>query len=235
MDWFLLLPLVVLGLLILFVIAQEEDSTAKKAESTQKNDLIFYNLLRQRIKSSLENNNLITYKDLESIFLSVEKDFLKTVVEQQQKSDGSFQDLLNRRTRSFEIPSYSSFQYLEMCKGILGEFVSNGELCSEQLDLLKDIINEKSIEFPYLNLPDSEKNILIDLKKFTFLNDNESINRKIDELHILLNEKNLQIKRGEKVKSWSFMLTLFGLVIAIIPGMVLVFRFLMALYRLLGQ
>lgn len=102
----------------------------------------------------------------------------------------------------------------------------NGEV-GKELDSNKILtIKQKITEFintnektsPFSDLPDTERNILNDINSYNKSNDNESINRKLNELSSVIVTRYEQQKKIENLNKWSIPLAVIGLMLTIFFG-----------------
>lgn len=105
---------------------------------------------------------------------------------------------------------------------------NDGDGNTEQTLLLKtkidEFIRENEKTSPFAELPTSERNLLTDILGFLEKNDNVSIQRKVSELSNLIQIRNEQIYKLEKLNKWSMPLAVIGLILTIIFGVLSFFK-----------
>lgn len=83
---------------------------------------------------------------------------------------------------------------------------------------ITEFINTNEITSPFSDLPDTERNILNDINSYNKSNDNESINRKLNELSGVIVTRYEQQKKIENLNKWSIPLAIVGLMLTILFG-----------------
>ncbi|WP_278352424.1 hypothetical protein [Chryseobacterium gleum] len=83
---------------------------------------------------------------------------------------------------------------------------------------ITNFININETSAPFSDLPDTESNILNDIFTYNKGGDNESVNRKINELSSVIITRYEQQKKIEAMNRWSIPLAIIGLILTIIFG-----------------
>jgi len=96
----------------------------------------------------------------------------------------------------------------------------NERLIQEWHLRLTEFIKEIERDSPYGDLPDQERNIIIDLQKYVEINDAESGKRKITELASLIRSRNDQLSKIEKITKWSVPISVCGVILTLIFGII---------------
>ena len=144
--------------------------------------------------------------------------------------------------RSFEIGSLNSLQdVVRLHNGIFGagsedEYGRGVVVLLEQYlvhitlsDLDSDFINkckikietfigEEKSESPFSGLPDNERHILRDLKRYMTLGDHEAVDEKINELSASVISRQDTISQLQGAAKWSIPLAVVGLILTVIFG-----------------
>ena len=84
--------------------------------------------------------------------------------------------------------------------------------------IFENAINENNKISPFSFLKDSEQILLTDMLAFSEAGDKESLSSKLGELSTLLHAKNETERRLEKINKWSVPLTIVGMVLTIVFG-----------------
>jgi len=120
-----------------------------------------------------------------------------------------------------------SKQLREFLVEIVSKRVDNS-LDNEQIVYWKQKISEfikKNEEIsPYADLPTAERNILSDISVFIEKNDPESIKRKMLELAGMIQARNDDLIRVRNINKWAVPLSIIGLVLTIIFGILTLVR-----------
>lgn len=94
----------------------------------------------------------------------------------------------------------------------------------KQLKLkLTEFITANETASPFSDLPDTERNILNDLKTYSNNGDKISIERKISELSSVIQTRYEEQKKLETQNKWSIPLAVIGLILTVVFGILSIF------------
>lgn len=85
-------------------------------------------------------------------------------------------------------------------------------------NLVTEFIDYYEKQYPYSDLPIAEMNILNDINVFIANNDIDSVKRKINELAGILQVRNDDIKELKSANKWSVPLSIIGLILTVVFG-----------------
>lgn len=105
----------------------------------------------------------------------------------------------------------------KLINGEVGKDLDNGKLLAIKQKITEFINTNEKIS-PFSDLPDTERNILNDINSYNKSNDNESINRKLNELSSVIVTRYEQQKKIENLNKWSIPLAVIGLILTILFG-----------------
>lgn len=83
---------------------------------------------------------------------------------------------------------------------------------------ISEFIQKNEAISPYADLPAAERNILVDISTFLEKNDTESVKRKTLELAGMIQARNDDLDKIRAINKWSVPLSIFGLILTIIFG-----------------
>ncbi|MCT3846070.1 hypothetical protein HZQ52_14675 [Elizabethkingia anophelis] len=104
-----------------------------------------------------------------------------------------------------------------LIKGDIGKDIEHYKLIAIK-NKITSFINTSEKVSPFSELPDTERNILNDINAYNKVNDNESINRKLNELSSVIVTRYDQQKKIENLNKWSIPIAVVGLILTIIFG-----------------
>jgi len=102
-------------------------------------------------------------------------------------------------------------------KNIFGEVLDDNQVRQWSQKITEFIKNNEKTS-PYADLPSAERNILTDLSLYAENNDVNSTKRKLSELVGLIQGRNDELIRISKINRWSVPISVIGLILTIIFG-----------------
>lgn len=105
--------------------------------------------------------------------------------------------------------------------GIFGENLDENKIVQWSQKINEFIVKNEEI-FPYADLPAAERNILTDISIYADNKDAESTKRKLSELAGLIQGKNDELIRTSKTNRWAVPLSVIGIILTIIFGILAV-------------
>lgn len=161
-------------------------------------------------------------------------DFFETAVQGLQDSTiETIDDLINVYKGVTKLSSedltyrYGLNKWLrEILAKLVGRKISENLNIEEvkQLKLkLTEFITANETASPFSDLPDTERNILNDLKTYSNNGDKISIERKISELSSVIQTRYEEQKKLETQNKWSIPLAVIGLILTVVFGILSIF------------
>ena len=156
----------------------------------------------EALVEGLKMNSLETIDDVTNIYKGVSG---------LSSEDLSYRYGLSKQLREFLVDIISKN------KKLLDDSIDDNTI-RDWKERVSGFIQQNEETSPYADLPAAERNILSDISIFLEINDPESLKRKTSELAGMIQARNDDLNRIRNINKWAVPLSIFGLILTILFG-----------------